>query len=78
MNATAPLSPKEYAALEFGDHRSAKWVRAQCALFIRSKGRSGIPVVAVNGKPAKPYLIPRSELGRFQRPLFCLRAVKVA
>jgi len=78
MNATAPLTPKEYAAEEFGERRSAKWVRNQCAEYIRTRGKSGIPVVAVNGKPAKPYLIPRSELGRFSVPLVFQRAVKCA
>jgi hypothetical protein len=74
MSAPGPLTPKEYAAEEFGGKRSAKWVRHQCALYIQSKGKRGIPVVSA--KP--PYLIPPTARGLFAQPLFQLRALRVA
>jgi hypothetical protein len=74
MNPAAPLTPKEYAAEEFGGRRSPAWVRAQCALFIRTKGREGIAVVAAS----RPYLIPATERGRFSRPLVFNRSLRCA
>ncbi len=70
-------SPKEFAAwlAENDITRSADWVRDQCALYIRTKGRRGIAVVL----NSRPYLIPASECARFQRPcVFSARAVCVA
>jgi hypothetical protein len=74
VKAEAPLTPKEYAAEEFGGKRSPVWVRHQCALYVRSKGKRGIPVVSA--KP--PYLIPASARGLFAQPLFQMRALRVA
>lgn len=75
MNPAAPLTPKEYAVEEFSSRRSEKWVRAQCALYVKTKGKRGIAVVL----PRPPYLIPASERGRFQRKcLFLSRVQKVA
>lgn len=74
MNPLAPLTPKEYAAEEFNGKRSARWVRGQCVLFVRTRGRRGIPVVS----KSRPYLIPATARGMFSRPLFVTRAEKVA
>lgn len=66
-------SPKEFSALlaENGIERSPEWVRQQCALFVRARGRRGIAVIL----PAPPYLIPESEEARFRRPhLFSARS----
>lgn len=63
--SAAPFTPKEFAAEEFGDARSARWVRKQCRLFVTSRGRSGIPVIS----GSRPYLIPRSALGISGRAL---------
>lgn len=75
MKESAPLTPKEYASEEFDGKRSAKWVRAQCHLYVTSKGKRGIPVVS----RTRPYLIPPTARGLFTRPLlFVARARRAA
>lgn len=73
-SSLAPLTPKEYAAEVFGGKRSATWVRHQCALYVKTGGKRGIPVVGK--KP--PYLIPAPARGLFLQPLFLKRALQVA
>ena len=63
---TGPLTPKEFAADVYDGKRSAKWVRARCREYIRTRGRNGIAVVSRK----KPYLIPREEVGRCAVALF--------
>ena len=73
MNA-GPLTPKEFAAVEFDGMRSARWVRKQCRLFITSRGRAGIPVLS----GSRPYLIPRSAVGLSGRALGLGKARRAA
>ncbi|HWZ95662.1 MAG TPA: hypothetical protein VNW30_10745 [Opitutaceae bacterium] len=72
--ADAPLTPKEFADEVFGGKRCAKWVRYQCALYVKTSGKRGIPVLGK--KP--PYLIPATARGLFMQPLFLKRALQVA
>lgn len=62
-------TPKEFSTAleaELGIHLSAAWVRAECALYVSTKGRRGrVPVVF----GSRPYLIPGTALERFQKPL---------
>lgn len=60
--SAGPLTPKEFAADVFDGKRSARWVRQQIRLWLRTKGRRGIAVIA----RSKPWLIPRSEVLRLQ------------
>jgi hypothetical protein len=60
MTAATPYTPKEFAD-QLGGKRSAKWVRQQCRLFIRSRGRRGIKTATKSA----PYLIPQGELLKF-------------
>jgi hypothetical protein len=63
--SSGPLTPKEFAAVEFGGARSARWVRKQCWLYLSTNGRAGIPVIS----GSRPYLIPRAALGIAGRSL---------
>ena len=74
MNANGPLTPKEFAAEVFDGKRSARWVRSQIRLFLRTKGQSGIAVIS----RSKPWLIPRSEANRHASPLLFIRRNRAA
>lgn len=56
-----PVTPKEFSAA-IGELRSPKWVREQCALFVRTKGKRGIRTV----NRQAPYLIDGAEIARFR------------
>jgi hypothetical protein len=74
VNANAPLTPKEFADMVFGDRRSARWVRNECRRYIKTKGRRGIKVIGTG----RPYLIPRGEVARWGMSLFEQRVQHVA
>lgn len=61
MTQAAPYTPKEFASDVLGGKRSAKWVRRECRLYRKTKGKAGIPVISTDG----PYLIPPSAAARF-------------
>jgi len=68
MTTARTFTPKEFSAAleaEFGVHLSARWVRARCAKYVKTRGKSGLAVVL----SSRPYLIPATELLRFNRPL---------
>ncbi len=72
--SAGPLTPKEFAAVEFDGARSARWVRKQCRLYVATRGRSGIPVIC----GSRPYLIPRTALGISGRALGLGKARRAA
>lgn len=59
-----PVTPKEFSAA-IGGLRSAWWVRAQCRLWLKSRGKRGIETLTRSA----PYIIPGSELDRFRPSL---------
>lgn len=67
-------TPKEFSDAAYDGLHSAKWVRAECRRFLRTKGREGIAVISRK----RPYLIPASEVTRVRAPLVFTRALRCA